>query len=239
LITAITFDFWNTLYQFPVNLNLSRQRAEKINLILSGNGFSVTAEELGSVMQQCWTYADYCQRAKGYDITPVGHVNYILQSLHIDASADLWNQVYDAYTGVLKHNPPVVREGVHTTLPVLATVCKLAVICNTGATPGQMLKEFMKKDGIIDYFSFLVFSDEVKWAKPNIHIFEHALAGIAVNPKQAIHIGDDPLTDVIGAKRAGMKAVWLAPHSNWPVPECDYHVHNVSELLTIIEGENK
>lgn len=239
MITAVTFDFWNTLYQFPTDVNISGIRVSQYERILKENGINVKTEDLRAVFKQCWNYADYCQRVKGYDITPAGHVRYILDHLYIKASADLWNTFYDTYTRILEDNPPLVREGVQTALPVLASACKLALICNTGGTPGVILREFMKKDDIFRYFSFLVFSDEVTWAKPNTHIFEHALNGIQVSPEQAAHIGDDPITDVIGAKKAGMKAVWLAPHSTWPVPECDYHVHNVTELLTIVEGENK
>lgn len=237
MISAVTFDFWNTLYELPVKGSASRERALKFLKIFKETGTSVTPEELRSVFEQCWTYADHCQRAEEYDITPSGHVDYILEHLKIQASPALWQQVYDAYIRALEDSPPVVREGVRETLPVLASSCKLAVICNTGGTPGVILRQFMQKDGILDYFNFLVFSDEVGWAKPNIHIFQHALANIHTHPEQAAHIGDDPVTDVTGAKRAGMKAIWLAPHAALPLPECDYHVRNVSELLTIIKGK--
>ena len=34
---------------------------------------------------------------------------------------------------------------------------------------------------------------------------------------QMLHIGDDPLTDVVGATRAGMQAVWLNRDAReWP-----------------------
>lgn len=237
LISAVTFDFWNTLYELPVKGSASKERMLKFMKIFEEAGTRVTPDELRSVLEQCWTYADHCQRAEEYDITPSGHVDYILKHLKIKASPELWQTVYYAYTRALENNPPVVREGVGETLPKLASSCKLAVICNTGGTPGVILREFMKRDGILGYFNFLVFSDEVRWAKPNINIFQHTLANINCNPEQAAHIGDDPITDVIGAKRAGMKAVWLAPHAAAPLPECDYHVRNVSELLTIVKGK--
>jgi putative hydrolase of the HAD superfamily len=235
LISAVTFDFWNTLYELPIKGSSSRQRALKFTHLFKQTGTSVASEELHRVLEECWTYADHCQRVEEYDITPSGHVDYILENLKIKASPELRQAVYDTYTRALEDNPPIVREGVREVLPVLASSCRLAVICNTGGTPGVILREFMEKDGILDYFNFLVFSDEVGWAKPNIHIFQHALTNIGCIPQQAAHIGDDPITDVMGAKRAGMKAVWLAPHATSPLPECDYHVRSVTELLNIIE----
>lgn len=235
MLKAITFDFWNTLYKFPRDANVSRLRARRFLQIVNEAGGQVEMEELLAALEQCWKYADYCQRVEGYDITPAGHVNYILQHLNLQTSAEMWNAIYVTYTRALEEKPPVLKEGVKETLPLLEQKYTLAVICNTGGTPGTGLREFMRKDGILDYFSFLVFSDEVGWAKPNTRIFAHTLANLKVEPGQAAHIGDDPITDVIGAKKAGMKAIWLAPHAPWAVPECDYHVRQVNELPALFE----
>lgn len=237
MISAVTFDFWNTLYKLPVQGGATRKRVEKFLHIFKKSGISRSADELGQAFKQCWTYADHCQRADEHEITPAGHVRYILELLNIKASPELWQAVYDAYTRALEDSPPQLCDGVRETLSTLANSCALAVICNTGGTPGVLLRKFMQDDGILDYFNFLVFSDEVGWAKPSIHIFQHTLSNLKCRAEQAAHIGDDPVTDIMGAKRAGMTAVWLAPNAACPLPQCDYHVRSVSELLTIIKGE--
>jgi putative hydrolase of the HAD superfamily len=39
-----------------------------------------------------------------------------------------------------------------------------------------------------------------------------------VEPHQVLHIGDDPLADVVGASQAGMQSVWLNRDARqWPV----------------------
>lgn len=150
------------------------------------------------------------------------------------ANSDIEEAAYRSYTRTLLDLPPVINEGVLETLPVLADKYKLAVICNTGATPGAILRELIKKDGLYDYFGVLVFSDEVGFAKPSTRIFNYALEHLGIaNPADAAHIGDDAITDVIGAKKTGMKAVWLAPGELWAVPEADYHVQNVNELINL------
>ncbi len=54
-------------------------------------------------------------------------------------------------------------------------------------------------------------------AKPDARIFARLLRDAGVEPIEVLHIGDDPLADVIGATRAGMQAVWLNREAReWP-----------------------
>jgi HAD superfamily hydrolase (TIGR01549 family) len=55
-------------------------------------------------------------------------------------------------------------------------------------------------------------------AKPDARIFA-ALRDMADVPADEIlHVGDDPITDVVGARQAGMQSVWLNRHARlWPV----------------------
>jgi len=92
----------------------------------------------------------------------------------------------------------------------------------------------MKKDQLFDYFDHLVFSDEVVYAKPDPRIFKLTLEQLGCGPEMAIQVGDDPITDIIGARRAGMKAVRLAPETEWRLPEADYHIIKVPELLNVV-----
>jgi putative hydrolase of the HAD superfamily len=40
-------------------------------------------------------------------------------------------------------------------------------------------------------------------------MFAMLLATAGVAAAEALHVGDDPLADVVGAERAGIRAVWL------------------------------
>ena len=46
-------------------------------------------------------------------------------------------------------------------------------------------------------------------AKPDPRIFLAACAALQVDPAQAVYVGDDPLLDVDGAQKAGLRAVWM------------------------------
>jgi putative hydrolase of the HAD superfamily len=46
-------------------------------------------------------------------------------------------------------------------------------------------------------------------AKPDSRIFHYACSIAGVQPERALHIGDDPELDLIGARRAGLQGAWL------------------------------
>lgn len=232
---GITFDFWNTLYRIQSHSVVSNTRAQKVGAILERHGYVISGTELQAGFHYAWEQAAYNQRACGYDMGPRGQFRCFQEKLQIQLENDTAEQVYQAYTRTLLDFPPHLNEGVAETLPALADRYRLAVICNTGVTPGAILRKFLAADGMDQYFQFMLFSDETGFAKPNPEIFACALRHLGCSPSRSAHIGDDPITDVIGAKLSGMTAIWLAPGQTWTVPEADYHVNNVKELLTLLE----
>lgn len=234
MLKAITFDFWDTLYKAPDSMDMSSRRTAALAKTLREIGCNVEEEAIRQAFYDCWQYANHYQIECGLDITPRGHVEFILKQLRFNLSVEDWKRVYDVYTSILLDYPPQVNDGVQETLPRLAAKYKLAVICNTGVTPGIMLREIMKTDDIFRYFAFEVFSDEVLWAKPNIKIFNYALEKLQIRSSEAAHVGDNSSTDIVGAKRAGMTAIWLAPTVDTKTVECDFHIRGISELVTLL-----
>lgn len=83
---------------------------------------------------------------------------------------------------------------------------RLGVITN-GLPLGQRRK--LERLGIARYFETLVASAEVGVGKPDREIFCRALSRMRVAAGDALMVGDSLEGDVLGAQRAGMKAVWL------------------------------
>ncbi len=75
----------------------------------------------------------------------------------------------------------------------------------------------LRRCGIADVFEGHVTASRAGAAKPDARIFAHLLELAKVEPIEVLHIGDDPLADVVGARRAGMQAVWLNREARrWP-----------------------
>jgi putative hydrolase of the HAD superfamily len=63
--------------------------------------------------------------------------------------------------------------------------------------------------GLGPYFDSMTISSEVGWAKPATEIFHAALERHAIQPGEALHVGDSEDTDLAGAQTAGIAAVLL------------------------------
>ena len=73
----------------------------------------------------------------------------------------------------------------------------------------EIQKEKLQILGVIDNFKYIISSTQVNLIKPNPEIFEYALKVTNSNREETIMIGDNPYRDIEGAKKAGLKTVWL------------------------------
>jgi putative hydrolase of the HAD superfamily len=91
----------------------------------------------------------------------------------------------------------------------------LGIVTN-GSVRQQRRK--LARTGILDRFMCVVASEELGCAKPDPRIFTRAceLSGVAAS--DALHVGDNHDVDVVGAQRAGLRAVWLQRRSVAPTP---------------------
>jgi len=107
----------------------------------------------------------------------------------------------------------------------------LGLICNTGRTPGTMLKIVLQRLGILDHFDALTFSDVLGIRKPDPQIFHLTLEQLKVSADRALHVGDDPSTDILGARGVGMWAVLLG--SSGVSRTEDQRVRAIENLATL------
>jgi putative hydrolase of the HAD superfamily len=82
---------------------------------------------------------------------------------------------------------------------------KLGVVSNWGWRAPELL-HLLELARHFDAFSI---SARVGFQKPHPAIFEHALDLLGSSPGTAIHVGDNPAADVVGARRAGIAPVLI------------------------------
>lgn len=92
--------------------------------------------------------------------------------------------------------------------------------------------------GVGHFFDFVVTSAAAGAAKPSPIIFEKALARADVPATEAVHVGDDPITDIRGAKDAGMRTVWFNPSgAPWPTgPRPDAEISSLLQLYGVLDA---
>lgn len=103
--------------------------------------------------------------------------------------------------------PPEFAPGIHNTLHMLAQEYKLGIISDTIHTHGRGLRNLLQRQGLYQYFSFFVFSDEIGAAKPDTQVFHRAATGLGFPPALVAHVGDRESNDIAGPLSIGMRAI--------------------------------
>ncbi len=90
------------------------------------------------------------------------------------------------------------------------------------------------------HFSSIVSSERVGLSKPDPQIFQTAAAELEVAVESCWYVGDHPINDIVGARNAGMKNIWLKGFHDWPqgISAPEYAVARMSEAASIILDEN-
>ena len=73
------------------------------------------------------------------------------------------------------------------------------------------------KTDAAEYFDFAFLAEDIGASKPEPDMFHAAVARTGVEPAGIIHVGDDPVHDIEGAQRVGMRTVWVnLREKRWP-----------------------
>lgn len=71
--------------------------------------------------------------------------------------------------------------------------------------------------GIAHHFTAFVSARDIGHAKPDAPIFHATCLRLGVAPQHVLHVGDDPLLDVHGAREAGLRTCWINRRNEaWP-----------------------
>ena len=133
---------------------------------------------------------------------------------------------------------PFVYEDSFSVLDQLKGNYKLLLLTN-GSPDLQNTKLDITPE-LVPYFDEIVISGAFGRGKPDPTIFEHALSLLNIEKEEALMVGDNLMTDILGAKRAGIKSVWINRHDkerNEVIP--DYEIKHLSELFTILDDLRK
>ncbi|PZG33472.1 HAD family hydrolase [Listeria ivanovii] len=90
---------------------------------------------------------------------------------------------------------------------------KQAILSNTATSDTKVVKRVLNNFGILDFFEFVYASNSElqpgKMEKPDKTIFDYTLNELHIEASQAVMVGNTFESDIIGANRAGIHAIWL------------------------------
>ncbi len=209
LIDTVTFDLWNTLIAHDefYDGRIQKARYEGIARVLHEAGQDVSWEDIVGAYAGSEKYLNE-RWATDRDMDTDEQVEVLLRCLDIVPEPGLVEAVAGPYANAVLQVEPFLVDG---TLEALDRIrysgLRLALISNTGRTPGAAMRKVIGKMGLLDYFEVTTFSNEAGYLKPHPRIFEITLTRMGSKPGQTVHIGDHDVLDIQGARACGMKSV--------------------------------
>jgi len=217
MIKAVTLDCWGTLLldSPAADEGYRRQRLAGIEAVLTASGVTVAPRALEQAYAASGRHLALMWQSRR-DVPVSRHVTALLAALDPELPGRLEpaaiEEMVDAYSRPALLVLPAADGAAAAALEDLAgRGLALGVVSNIMRTPGLVLRAVFDRLGFLAPFKVLTFSDECGIRKPDPDIFRLTLRQVGVSPEQAVHVGDDPVLDVEGARDAGMRVIQVAP----------------------------
>ncbi|MYE88648.1 HAD family hydrolase [Candidatus Poribacteria bacterium] len=97
---------------------------------------------------------------------------------------------------------------------------------------------YPERCGLAGYFQFAVFAQDHGIQKPDPLLFQIAIERAGCAKRQLLHVGDSFRNDVIGAKQAGIKSVWLNRQceDKEMKEQPDFEISSLTEMIEVLES---
>jgi putative hydrolase of the HAD superfamily len=231
MIKAISFDFYNTLVRFWPPLDEIQQAACRelglnVSKVAIDRGYSFADayfnQENGREPLALRTEEERIAFFTRYE-------QIILENAGVPVSAHLARQIWDIAMFVPKDFIPY--EDVIPALEALRSQgYRLGILSNLRRDMSALCQRL----GLAPYLDFYINSAEAGAEKPHRPIFQAALEKMATTPGEAVHVGDQYQSDVLGARAVGMHSVlidrrgWNAKFNDCP------RITNLFELQELL-----
>jgi putative hydrolase of the HAD superfamily len=142
----------------------------------------------------------------------------------------LSQKISEEYMAALPYKKHLIAQAKET-LDYLFPKYPMVIVTN-GFDELQAKK--MNSAGIKNYFKHVITSQRAGNRKPSREIFDFALAESGFNPSEAVMIGDNLLTDIVGARTAGLDTIYFNPSGNSHDEPVTHEISSLSELRTLL-----
>ena len=170
-------------------------------------------------------YADHTDA--GDDIRDIRAACFAALATEEGYDAALGHRLAETFADERDHTDVKFLPGAEQAIDALAAEYPLGVVTNGDP---WMQSQKLQGLGIEDRFETVVHAGYDAAAKPDPEPFHLALDGLGVNGGGVVHVGNSLLSDVPGAKAAGIEAAWLDDGSDHH-GEPDYVLDSMHDLL--------
>ena len=233
MIKSISFDFYKTLVQFWPPLGEIQQAAcHALGLEVSKSSLEYGYSLADRYFNQENGRLSLASRSPGERLEFFArYEQMILENAGLPVSLDLAGQVWQMATAIPKDFVPF-----DDTIPALAALrsegYRMGVLTNLRQDIGDLCRRL----GLDQYLDFCINAEQVGAEKPHASMFLAVLERASVNAGEAVHVGDQLESDVLGARAVGMHGV-LIDRGDWQakVKDCP-RIERLSELENLLAG---
>lgn len=108
---------------------------------------------------------------------------------------------------------------------------RMSVITN-GFAEIQDIK--LASAGLTGYFDEVITSEQAGSLKPHAEIFNYALKKVGMSCVDCVMIGDNPTTDIQGAREVGIDQIYYDPDQNQAALSPTHRIQNLRELKELL-----
>lgn len=151
MIKAVTFDLWNTLF---CQKRYSDYRINVLAQTLDEKGFStdrhIVKDKYSSAINH---FDDLWERNKAQQyISAAKLTEFILKNLGVKSPTSSMSIIAKRFEEAIFNDPPPLMNDVETVLKSLHDHYKIGLICNSGVTPGRILRKVLKDHTVLNIF---------------------------------------------------------------------------------------
>jgi putative hydrolase of the HAD superfamily len=242
MLKAVTFDLGDTLIDYgPMSyramMRTGAARAWEYLATLDGLGplplRARFARRLCGAARRTWYRSKLLIQDRNVEQAMAARLARMGLKLDAERRRELVRRFFTGLTEKTQAMPGAAEVLAH----VLSRGLAVALVSNT-VLPPWLLDESLGAVGLLEFLPRRFYSCDLGCKKPQRRIFRRALEALGVTePRAALHVGDRYLTDVWGARRAGLRTCLKVGHRSYPLPPVrpDFRIRQLSELPPILD----
>ena len=214
-VKAVLFDLFDTLLILENEHESYVHSLEKMHSYLAGVGLGWTFSDF---LEAYFGVVEKISRETASSLEEPHFREYVSRTLLLMGDEFAGNEevvcgAIEAFCSEFKRYVRMDPQAI-CVLESLSANYKTGLISNL--TFSECAKELLEESKLADFFDTIVISGDVNMRKPHPDIFNLALNDLGVDPSEAVFVGDNLETDVLGSKNAGMIAVHIKRKTSKP-----------------------